>query len=49
MDVLMASTFFALNGLGLLRSCWNGQPRFPWLPNGRKISGDRNDGGGLCK
>ncbi|PNE10076.1 MAG: hypothetical protein CR217_16405 [Beijerinckiaceae bacterium] len=20
---------------------------FPWLPKGRKISGDRNDGGGL--
>jgi hypothetical protein len=44
----LASVFSdALNGG--LRSCWNGRPRFPWLPNGRNISGDRNDGDGLCK
>jgi hypothetical protein len=34
---------------GRVQSCWNGRPRFPWLPNGRKIIGDRNDGGELCK
>jgi hypothetical protein len=45
-DGLMASTFFALNGFGRLRSCWNRRPRFPWLPIDRKVSGDRNDGGG---
>jgi Fusaric acid resistance protein family len=34
---------------GRVQSCRNGRPRFPWLPIGRKIGGDRNDGDGLCK
>src|SRR3979411_693939 len=24
--------FFCAERFGRLRSCWNGQPRFPWLP-----------------
>jgi hypothetical protein len=31
---------------GRVQSCWNGRPRFPWLPIDRKVSGDRNDGDG---
>jgi hypothetical protein len=45
-DGLMASTFFCAERFGRLQSCWNGRPRFPWLPIDRKVSGDRNDGGG---